>query len=171
MKAWWNSQLRNSILHVYKKSMERSRIPSPLVWLVSLRPTVNSRSYIFSSSWETSYYFEYYDLCVLLIHDLYTLGFIYCDRQGIKVYLISSQRTSCLQSSAISKLGYNSRTTNNYDAVVFLADIFSGASVLQPQADGVYNIHALSKRLSKTRTWVISFFASLYVSLWTRSYK
>ncbi|CAF2057503.1 unnamed protein product [Brassica oleracea var. botrytis] len=29
------------------------------------------------------------------------------------------------------------------------------------KADGVYNIHALSKRLSKTRTWVISFFASL----------
>ena len=98
--------------------MERSRIPAPLVWLVSLRPTVNSRSYLFSSSSETSYYFEYNDLCVLLIHDLYTSRFIYCDRQGIKVYLISSQRTSCLQSSAISKLGYNSRTTNNYDVVV-----------------------------------------------------
>ena len=120
MKAWWNSQLRNSILRVYKKPMERSRIPPPLVWLVLLRPTVNSRSYIFSSSWETSYYFEYYDICVLLIHDLYTLGFIYCDRQCIKVYVISSPRTSCLQSSAISKLGCNSRTTNNYDAVVFL---------------------------------------------------
>ncbi|KAF3514002.1 hypothetical protein F2Q69_00002023 [Brassica cretica] len=32
--------------------------------------------------------------------------------------------------------------------------IFSETSVIQPQADGVYNIHALSKRLSKTRTWV-----------------
>ncbi|CAN7083293.1 unnamed protein product [Brassica oleracea var. botrytis] len=39
--------------------------------------------------------------------------------------------------------------------------IFSATSVIQPQADGIYNIHALSKRLSKTRTWVISLFLSL----------
>ncbi|KAH0862757.1 hypothetical protein HID58_079968 [Brassica napus] len=31
--------------------------------------------------------------------------------------------------------------------------IFSAISVIQPQPDGVYSIHALSKRLSKTRTW------------------
>ena len=41
------------------------------------------------------------------------------------------------------------------------AEIFSAISVIQPQPDGVYSIHALSKRLSKTRTWVISFFLSL----------
>ncbi|KAJ0246072.1 putative clathrin assembly protein [Hirschfeldia incana] len=34
--------------------------------------------------------------------------------------------------------------------------IFSATSVIQPRADVAYCIHALSKRLSKTRTWVVA---------------
>jgi len=41
--------------------------------------------------------------------------------------------------------------------MIFYAEIFSATSVIQPRADVAYCIHALSKRLSKTRNWVVSF--------------
>ncbi|KAF3540789.1 hypothetical protein F2Q69_00019450 [Brassica cretica] len=44
--------------------------------------------------------------------------------------------------------------------------IFSATSVIQPRADIAYCIHALSKRLSKTRTWVVTWDCSG----WVRTY-
>uniref|UniRef100_A0A0D3ALJ1 ENTH domain-containing protein n=1 Tax=Brassica oleracea var. oleracea TaxID=109376 RepID=A0A0D3ALJ1_BRAOL len=47
--------------------------------------------------------------------------------------------------------------------------IFSATSVIQPRADIAYCIHALSKRLSKTRTWV-KWLGAWDCSGWVRTY-
>ena len=42
--------------------------------------------------------------------------------------------------------------------VFCLQEIFSATSVVRPRADVAYCIHALAKRLSKTRNWIVIFF-------------
>ena len=41
--------------------------------------------------------------------------------------------------------------------VSLLVEIFSATSVMRPRADVAYCIHALAKRLSKTRSWIVKF--------------
>lgn len=47
----------------------------------------------------------------------------------------------------------------DYEFLIYLsAEIFSATSAVRPRADVAYCIHALAKRLSKTRNWIVSFY-------------
>lgn len=39
--------------------------------------------------------------------------------------------------------------------LLYLSEILDAVSALRPQADVGYCIHALARRLSKTRTWAV----------------
>lgn len=45
----------------------------------------------------------------------------------------------------------------------FLLEIFFATSVSRPRADVAYCIHALSRRLAKTRNWIVRFLYSLLI--------
>ena len=56
--------------------------------------------------------------------------------------------------------------------VIFLklfAEIFYATSAHQPRADVSYCIHKLSKRLSKTRSWIVNPFVHIHIHLLLKS--
>ena len=55
------------------------------------------------------------------------------------------------------------RVTSHFSWFFFVSEIFSATSVVRPRTDVAYCIHALARRLAKTKNWIVISFHLTFV--------